>query len=185
MLCGGDEYGRTQQGNNNAYCQDNELSWFNWEHSPDEEAQTEFTSKLIAFRRDHPIFRRTKFFQGREVRGAGVKDIMWFNPGGQEMGDEEWGTFFVKTLGMLLSGDALDVRDWRGAPVTDDTFLILLNASHDPVEFVLPNHAAVRWTVVIDTKDERGFLDPQPEHGAGEKLPLAARSFVLLRRCSG
>ena len=182
MLCGGDEYGRTQQGNNNAYCQDNEISWFKWDRTPEEDAQTEFTARLIAFRRDHPIFRRPKFFQGREVRGAGVKDIMWLNPGGQEMGDEEWGTHFVKTLGVLLCGDALDVRDWRGQPITDDTFLMLLNAAHDPVEFVLPDQAAQRWAAVLDTSDERGFLDPQPEHAAGEKLTLASRSFVLLCR---
>ncbi|MGB8169303.1 MAG: glycogen debranching enzyme GlgX, partial [Chthoniobacteraceae bacterium] len=184
MLCGGDEYGRTQQGNNNAYCQDNELSWFSWERTPEEDAQTEFTTRLIALRRDHPIFRRPKFFQGREVRGAGVKDIMWLNPGGQEMGDEEWGTFFVKTLGVLLSGDALDVRDWHGRPVTDDTFLMLLNASHEPVDFTLSNRAASRWSVILDTADERGFLDPQPEHDAGATLSLAERSFVLLRRHS-
>ena len=182
MLCGGDEYGRTQQGNNNAYCQDNEISWFNWERTPEEDAQTEFTARLIAFRRDHPIFRRPKFFQGREVRGAGVKDIMWLNPAGREMGDEEWGTHFVKTLGVLLCGDVLDVRDWRGQPVTDDTFLMLLNAAHEPVEFVLPDQAAQRWAAVLDTSDERGFLDPRPEHAAGEKLALAGRSFMLLCR---
>ena len=182
MLGGGDEYGRTQQGNNNAYCQDNEISWHTWEHTPEEQAQAAFTARLIAFRREHPIFRRPKFFQGREVRGAGVKDLVWLNPGGQEMNDDEWGTHFVKTLGMLLSGEALDVRDWHGEPIKDDTFLMLLNASPDAVDFVLPNHAAQRWAVVLETADERGFLDPQPEHPAGEKLPLAGRSLALLRR---
>ncbi len=182
MLCGGDEYGRTQQGNNNAYCQDNELSWFTWERTPEEEAQTEFTARLIAFRRAHPIFRRPKFFQGREVRGAGVKDIVWLNPGGTEMGDDEWGTHFVRTLGVLLSGDALDVRDWHGQPIQDDTFLLLLNAAHDPIDFTLPAQSASRWAVVLDTADERGFLDPQPEHAAGGKLTLRERSCALLRR---
>ena len=182
MLCGGDEYGRTQQGNNNAYCQDNEISWFNWERSPEEQAQEDFTARLIALRHEHPIFRRPKFFQGREVRGAGVKDVMWLNPGGTEMGDDEWGTHFVKTLGMLLSGEALDVRDWHGEPITDDTFLLLLNAAHDPVDFVLPNHAAQRWAIVLDTTDESGFPEPQPEHAAGGVLPLEPRSFLLLRR---
>ncbi len=182
MLGGGDEYGRTQQGNNNAYCQDNELSWHTWKHTPEEQAQTEFTAQLIAFRRAHPIFRRPKFFQGREVRGAGVKDLVWLNPGGQEMNDDEWGTHFVKTLGMLLCGDALDVRDWHGQPIKDDSFLLLLNAASDAVDFVLPDHAATRWAVVLDTADEHGFLDPQPEHAAGETRPLTGRSFVLLRR---
>ncbi len=179
---GGDEYGRTQQGNNNAYCQDNEISWFAWKRTPEQEAQTEFTARLIALRREHPIFRRPKFFQGREVRGKGVKDIMWLNPGGGEMSDEEWGTHFVKTLGVLLSGDTPDVRDWHGRPVKDDTFLLLFNAAHDPIDFTLPARPSQRWVTVIDTSDERGFPDPSPELAAGEKLPLRERSFVLMRR---
>jgi len=184
MLCGGDEYGRTQQGNNNAYCQDNEVSWLKWEHTPEEVAQREFTARLIALRHEHPNFRRPKFFHGRKVRGAGVKDITWLNPGGQEMSDEEWGTHFVKTLGVLLYGDALDVRDWYGSPVTDDTFLMLLNASHEAIDFVLPNHATKRWAVVLDTADDAGFPDPQPQHTAGKALKLMERSFMLLRRCA-
>ena len=182
MLCGGDEYGRTQQGNNNAYCQDNEISWLSWKREPHEDAQTDFTARLIAFRRAHPIFRRPKFFQGREVRGTGVKDLVWLTPGGSEMSDEEWGTHFVKTLGVMLCGDAPDVRDWHGQPITDDTFLMLLNASHNDIDFVLPNQAAQRWATVLDTADERGFLDPQPENDAGKKLALAGRSFALLRQ---
>ncbi len=183
MICGGDEYGRTQHGNNNAYCQDNEISWFSWERSAEEATLAEFTARLIAFRTAHPIFRRPKFFQGREVRGAGVKDIMWFNPGGTEMNDDEWGTHFVRTLGVMLCGDALDVRNWRGDPVKDETFLMLLNASHDTVDFILPNPAGQRWAVVLNTTDEQGFLEPQPEHAAGESVALADRSLMLLRRC--
>ncbi len=182
MLCGGDEYGRTQQGNNNAYCQDNEISWLIWQRPPEEDAQTEFTARLIALRREHPIFRRPKFFQGRKLRGADVKDVMWLNPAGQEMSDEEWNSHSVKTLGVLLSGDALDVRDWHGQPITDDTFLMLLNASHEPIDFVLRDRGAKSWCVVLDTADERGFPDQQPEHAAGEKRVLTARSFVLMRR---
>jgi len=182
MLCGGDEYGRSQQGNNNAYCQDNETSWLSWQRKPEEDSQTEFTARLIAFRREHPIFRRPKFFQGREVRGAGVKDLVWLNPAGNEMSDEEWGTSFVKTLGVLLCGDTLDVRDWRDQPITDETFLMLLNASHEAIDFTLPNQAAQRWGLVLDTADERGFVEPGAEHPAGEKLSLSGRSFVLLRR---
>ena len=170
------------QTNNNAYCQDNEISWLNWQRTPEEDAQTEFTTRLIALRREHPIFRRPKFFQGRKVRGADVKDVMWLNPAGQEMSDEEWGSHFVKTLGVLLSGESLDVRDWHGQPITDDTFLMLLNASHEPIDFVLPDRAAKRWSVVLDTADERGFPDPEPEHAAGEKRALAGRSFVLMQR---
>ncbi len=184
MLCGGDEYGRSQQGNNNAYCQDNALSWFRWRRTPEELAMTAFTARLIAFRREHPTFHRPKFFHGRKVRGAGVKDIMWLNPSGQEMSDEEWGAPFVKTLGMLLCGDALDVRDWHGQPIADETFLMLLNASHESVAFTLPTSTARQWAAVIDTTDERGFPEPQVEYPAGETLPLAERSFVLLRRVS-
>ena len=184
MLCGGDEFARTQDGNNNAYCQDNALSWFRWERTPEEEAQAEFTARLIAFRHAHPIFRRPKFFQGREVRGAEVKDIMWLNPAGREMGDEEWGTSFVKTLGVLLDGETPDVRDWHGTPITDDTFLLLLNASHEPVNFTLPRRAAKRWETVLDTTDERGFPEPRPGYAAGKKLALAGRSLTLLRRAS-
>ncbi|OYW27302.1 MAG: glycogen debranching enzyme, partial [Chthoniobacter sp. 12-60-6] len=184
MLCGGDEYGRTQQGNNNAYCQDNEISWFKWERTKEEVTQMEFTARLIAFRRHHPIFRRPKFFYGRKVRGADVKDIMWLNPGGQEMNDDEWNTSYVRTLGVLVCGDSHDVLDWHGTPVHDDTFLMLLNASHQQVDFTLPNHAATRWEVLLDTTQESGFLEVPSEHSAGEKLPLPERCFVLLRRMS-
>ncbi|WP_395744816.1 glycogen debranching protein GlgX [Prosthecobacter sp.] len=182
MICGGDEYGRTQQGNNNAYCQDNEISWLSWKRTAEEDAQMEFTAKLIAFRRQHPIFRRPKFFYGRKVRGVDVKDIMWLNPLGQEMNDDEWNTHFVKTLGVLLYGDVHDVRDWHGMPVHDDTFLMLLNASHQQVDFTLPNYAVQRWAVVLDTVSEKGFLDTPVEHDAGTVLPLPERCFVLLRR---
>lgn len=182
MLCGGDEYGRTQKGNNNAYCQDNEISWLSWKRTPEEVAQMEFTSRLIAFRHEHPIFRRPKFFYGRKVRGADVKDIMWLNPLGQEMNDEEWNTHFVKTLGVLLSGDTLDVRDWHGSPVQDDTFLMLMNASHQPVDFTLPGFGAKRWAALMDTTVESGFLEPAPEYESGATLPLPERSFILMKR---
>ena len=144
--------------------------------------QMEFTAKLIDLRKKHPSFRRSKFFHGRKVRGAGVKDVMWLNPGGTEMNDEEWGTSFVKTLGMLLPGDALDMRNWFGEAVTDETFLLLLNASHEEVNFTLPSLPGGQWKVVIDTVDERGFLEPPREHASGEVVPLAPRSVMLLSR---
>ena len=107
---------------------------------------------------------------------------MWLNPSGEEMSDDEWGTHFVKTLGVMLAGDAMDVRSWRGEPITDDTFLMLFNASHTPVDFVLPKLAAERWAVVVDTVAEQPFPEPQPEHPAGEVRRLTERSFTLLRR---
>ena len=181
MLCGGDEYGRTQGGNNNAYCQDNEISWFKWDRTQQEEALQQYTSQLIALRRDHPSFRRPKFFHGRQVRGAGIKDIMWLNPSGNEMADEEWGTHFVKTLGVLLCGDALDVRDWHGKIVKDESFLMLLNASDVTIDFTLPRLRDLAWKVVIDTMDERGFPKDGASYPADGVVKLEGRTFTLLK----
>ena len=182
MLCGGDEYGRTQRGNNNAYCQDNEISWTVWDRTPDERRQEEFVARLAKLREGHPIFRRPKFFQGRKLRGSDVKDILWLNPGGSEMNDDEWGTHFVKSVGVLLNGDAIDVHDWHGNPIRDDTFLLLLNASHEPVDFVLPGNGGQYWEKVLDTQDESGFVAEGGRTAADEALPLGDRSLVVLRR---
>jgi len=108
MLLGGDEFGRTQKGNNNAYCQDNEISWLNWQWDEKQNRLFEFTKKLIQLRREHPAFRRPKFFQGRRVPGGEIKDVMWFNPGGNEMSEEEWTSPFFRCIGMLLSGDSTE-----------------------------------------------------------------------------
>jgi len=116
MLCAGEEFGRTQGGNNNAYCQDNEISWLNWQLNEASERLLRFARRLIAFRREHPVFRRPKFFQGRPIRGAGIRDIMWFDSTGAEMTNAEWSSWFVRVLGMLLSGATMDVRDPRGRP---------------------------------------------------------------------
>ncbi len=182
MLCGGDEYGRSQRGNNNAYCQDNEVSWFSWDRTPEQEQQTEFTARLIRLRHEHPIFRRPKFFQGRKLRGSDVKDIMWLNPAGAEMAEEEWGTHFVKTLGLMLNGDTIDVRDWHGNPIRDDTFLLLFNAAHDKVSFRLPGEPDRSWSVLIDTCDEKGFLEQERTVPGGESIELCERSLLLLCR---
>ena len=182
MLCGGDEYGRTQRGNNNAYCQDNEISWTTWERTPDQERQAEFVAGLAQLREKHPIFRRPKFFQGRKLRGSDVKDILWLNPGGSEMNDDEWDTDFVKSVGVLLNGDAIDVHDWHGNPIRDDTFLLLLNASHDPVDFVLPGSGDQGWAKVLDTQDEGGFIIGGEPLAPEASLRLADRSLVVLCR---
>jgi glycogen operon protein len=115
MLCAGDEWARTQHGNNNAYCQDNEISWLTWDRTEEQEQQLDFTKKLIKLRHDHPVFRRPKFFQGRRIRGSEIKDVMWFNPGGNEMSEDEWNSPFVRCLGMLLSGDTIDVLSFEGS----------------------------------------------------------------------
>ena len=127
MLCHGDELGRTQQGNNNAYCQDNELTWLDWDLTDEQKALCEFIAELVHFRLAQPVLRRRKFFQGRSIRG-GVKDVAWFAPDGREMTDEAWNADFVRSLGMLLSGDAIDEVDERGEPIIGDTLLVLLNA---------------------------------------------------------
>jgi isoamylase len=137
MLCAGDEWARTQNGNNNAYCQDNELSWLSWEHDESQKQLFEFTKTLIQLRHDHPVFRRPKFFQGRRIRGSEIRDVMWFNPGGNEMSDEEWASPFVRCLGMLLSGDTIDVLNFEGQPIRDATFLLLINAHNQPIPFVM------------------------------------------------
>ncbi len=166
------------KGNNNAYCQDTELTWMHWDWDVHARQLSEFTSRLIHFRKEHPIFRRPKFFQGRKIRGSEIKDIMWFNPGGTEMNDDEWGTGFVRTLGMLLSGDTIDVYDEYGELIHDDTFLLLCNAFHDPVNFVLPGTQDVRWELIIDTEDEEGFLKEQVVCAAGDDFELGGRSLL-------
>ena len=132
MLCGGDEIGRTQGGNNNAYCQDNEISWFDWNLTKPQQSLLEFTKLLIDLKKTHPVFRRRRFFQGRRIRGSEVKDIAWFSVQGREMTDEEWDMGF-RTIGIRLAGDAIGEKDTRGKPIVDDTFLLLLNAYHEDV----------------------------------------------------
>ena len=162
MITAGDEWARTQQGNNNAYCQDNEISWLNWQHDDEQKALLEFTKRLIQLRREHPIFRRPKFFQGRRIRGSEIRDVMWFNPGGNEMNDDEWNSPFVRCLGMLLSGDTIDVQTFEGEPIRDDTFLLLINAHHEPLQFVLPGEKEVEWQLLLDTAVARGILLETP-----------------------
>jgi glycogen operon protein len=179
MLLGGDEIGRSQQGNNNAYCQDNELSWVNWTLSRTAKAHVEFTRRLIRLRLGHPVFHRRRFFQGRRIAGSEVKDLSWFRPDGKEMTDEEWTNGSTRCLGLRLAGDAIEEVDAEGEAIRDDSFLLLLNAHHEPLDFVLPAHRArVRWELVLDTRD----WAPGPRaFRAGDQYPLEARSLVLLR----
>jgi len=185
MLAGGDEFGRTQQGNNNAYCQDNELNWYSWERDERQNQLFEFTKGLIQLRKDHPVFRRPKFLQGRRIRGSEVKDVMWFNPGGNEMSDEEWGSPFVRCLGMLLSGDTADVINAEGAIVRDDTFLLLINSHYEPIQFVLPGQESLGWELILDTKQEEGFLREKKGFASGDDVDLGDRSACLLQLASG
>ncbi len=185
MLAAGDEFGRTQGGNNNAYCQDNPVSWLSWERSEEEAAFEQYVARLIALRERHPIFRRPKFFQGRRIYGSGVKDIMWFTLEGKEMDDEEWSHTFARSLGMMLSGDTIDVRDLHGQPIRDDTFLLLLNAHFEPLPFTLPGNEEVAWAEVLDTRLESGFPEEAQTYRAGAQFMAEGRSLVLLRLCTG
>jgi len=181
MLTAGDEWARTQQGNNNAYCQDNEISWLNWNLDDEQKALFEFTKRLIQLRHDHPIFRRPKFFQGRRIRGSEIRDVMWFNPGGNEMTDEEWNSPFVRCLGMLLSGDTIDVQNFEGEPIRDNTFLLLINAHHEPLQFVLPGQQRVKWDLELDTASPDGFLAKPTGHVSGDELEIKGRATMLLK----
>jgi isoamylase len=185
MLRGGDEYAGTQQGNNNAYCQDNEISWLAWKRDEHGRRQEEFTRKLIQFRLKHPIFHQPRFFQGRDLRGAGVKDITWINADGTEMSDEAWSADFAKVLGVMLCGDSINLTTYKGEPITDDTFLIYLSAHHEDFSVVLPGAEEVRWRVIFDTMEEDGFIENGPLVASGTNHTLGSRSLVILRQEAG
>ncbi len=181
MLCGGDEIARTQQGNNNGYCQDNEISWYRWPVSRAAARQLEFTRRLIRLRQAHPVFHRRRFFQGRQIQGSAVKDLSWFRPDGKEMTEEEWTDWAGRCLGLRLAGDAIEEVDEMGHAIVDDTFLLLLNAHHEDVPFVLPAHRPrMRWELVLDTRawqlDRRGRI-----YRPGDQYPLEGRSLAVLR----
>jgi glycogen operon protein len=181
MLCAGDELGRTQNGNNNAYCQDNEISWVHWVLDSRERQFLDFVSGVIRLRKEHPVFRRRHFFQGRRIKGANVKDISWLNPDGEEMSDEEWNFFYARCLGLLLHGDAIEEHDERGRPIQGDTFLLLLNAHAETVPFRMPRLVGIaRWGVVIDTCFADGRRTDRRTFNTGESYPLQARSSALL-----
>lgn len=186
MISGGDELGRTQQGNNNAYCQDNPISWYDWNIGDEGKTLLEFVTRLIEFRKRHPIFRRPKFFQGRPIRGGGIKDVMWFNASGREMNDEEWTNGFARSLGVLLNGRTIDVRDHAGNPIRDDTYLFFFNAHHESVEFTLPilTRHRVRWALVIDTREEEGFVKEEPIYHSKAPFEVAPRSLAVFRWAS-
>ncbi|WP_409464137.1 glycogen debranching protein GlgX [Amycolatopsis sp. GA6-003] len=184
MLLHGDEIGRTQQGNNNAYCQDTELSWMDWELATENSDLVEFTAALTAFRKAHPVFRRRRFFQGKPVRkGEELGDIAWFTPAGEEMTEQNWDDAFGKSVVIFLNGEGIPDLDPRGMPVEDDSFLLAFNAHWEDIETTLPGNGYGReWTVVVDTDTGTvGDTDVEPVEGGG-KFTLAARSLVVLQR---
>jgi isoamylase len=181
MLLAGDEFGRTQRGNNNAYCQDNEISWVDWNWDRPRRELLEFTRLLIQLFHQHPVLRRSHFFQGRKIRGSEVKDLAWFRPDGKEMTDEDWANPEMRSFGLRLAGDAIEEVDGRGNRVADDTLLILLNAHHETVSFVLPAHRRkLHWWVILDTSEPITRREQRPLRGA-RPYPLHGRSLALLR----
>src|SRR5438552_5848244 len=184
MISGGDEIGRSQKGNNNGYCQDNELSWFDWDNL--DEPLLKFTRNLIALRRKHRIFARRRWFQGRPLHGTGVKDIAWFTPQGKEMSEEDWKAGFAKSLGVFLNGEAIASTDMYGDRVTDDSFYFIFNAHHEPLKFTLPEASfAQNWLKLIDTNESprrRDRRKGQQEVAAGGQIEAAPRSLILLQK---
>ena len=179
MLLHGDEIQRTQQGNNNGYCQDNEISWMNWHLGPHERATLEWTRRLIAFRKAHPVLWREKFFQGRPIRGAGTRDIVWYTANGREMNERDWSDAERRCIGVWLAGSASDLRDGRGRLVVDDTLFIILNGGFEQLACRLPaTPDDVRWSLAFNTA--------HPERAEGSvRLPgrrlysVASRSVAV------
>jgi isoamylase len=179
MLLAGDEFGHSQQGNNNAYCQDNELTWLSWEHGEDEKQLLEFVRDLIRLRCDHRVFRRRKFFQNRAIRGENVRDIVWLDPAGTQMSDEQWRDGFARSLGVFLSGRGLDERDERGRTIVDNDFIVLVNAHYEAVEFKLPAQPEdTRWALRVDTTNAK-FEKEERAFAPGDSYALQGRALAL------
>jgi isoamylase len=181
MLLGGDELGRTQRGNNNAWCQDNEISWYDWTLEETHAELLEFTRKLIALRRAHAVFQRRQYLHGTEAEGSGLPDVWWFRTDGHKMTERDWQQS-GQVVGMFLNGEEIAAPDARGREVLDESFLVLFNAHYDDCTFTLPNRRfGEAWALVLDTADP----DAEPgtrEVAALERIEIVARSVVLLRR---
>ncbi|HWE57501.1 MAG TPA: glycogen debranching protein GlgX [Acidimicrobiales bacterium] len=188
MILGGDELGRTQLGNNNAYCQDTATSWYDWDHIDAD--LLEWTRHLIELRKSHPVFRRRRFFQGRPLRAqmtaAGLPDVAWFRPDGESMTDADWNVGYAKALGVFLNGDAIPDPDSHGRPIIDDSFFLVLNAWDQDMEFTLPGPEwGSPWELLLDTSSARPDPTGPAEHRpAGAVLPIAGRRLLLLGRPS-
>jgi glycogen operon protein len=178
MLLAGDELSQSQQGNNNTYCQDNELTWLHWDLHEEQRAFWDFVRAVIHLRRTHPTFQRRTFFQGRAIRGEGVQDITWFDPSGQEMSEDAWNTGYARCLGVRLAGDLIEDVDERGEPMTDESFLLLMNAHYEPIPFTLPvRYEGQQWERLLDTAAPQGEPATYP---AGQPYELQGRSVVVL-----
>lgn len=187
MLAHGDELGRTQLGNNNVYCQDNETAWIDWDLSRDQEQRLAFTQALIRLRKEHPVFRRRRFFQGNADHGgeSELRDIVWLGVDGEEMREEDWQTGYARTLAVFLNGDGIHAPDALGRRVLDDDFLLMFNAHSESVDFTIPDpveHVDRRWKVAINTALAAGLPDPTaPLHAPGEPVTVAGRSVLIMQ----
>jgi glycogen operon protein len=178
MMLAGDELSHTQGGNNNAYCQDNEISWLDWQLDEHRQKFLDFARRVTTVWTEQPVLKRRKFFQGRLIRGEGIKDLSWFTPDGKEMNDTDWSAF-VRCIGVRLAGDLIGEVDDRGEAIVGDTLLVLMNAHHEPIPFTLPQtRADHQWELLYDTADDAA--GPAP-HAAGEQYPLRDRSLALFR----
>jgi isoamylase len=181
MLLAGDELGRSQRGNNNAYCQDNEISWLDWDRV--DTKQLEFTRQIIEFRKQHPVFFRRKWFQGKSIRGSDVNDLAWFRPDGEQMSDEDWGAGFAKSLGVFLNGDEIPGVDAAGRRILDQSFYLIFNAHWEPVEFVLPAERwGQSWSRVLDTRNGDAPAEDDWQRAAGTKINIESRTLVVMSR---
>ncbi|NEP75441.1 MAG: glycogen debranching protein GlgX [Okeania sp. SIO2G4] len=182
MLLGGDEFGRTQNGNNNAYCQDNQISWLDWNLQVENSDLLDFTRQLIYFRCQHPVFHRRKWFQGRAIHGSDVNDIGWYNPDGGEMTEEQWNIDFAKAVGIFLNGEEIPASGERGERIIDDSFMIFFNAHYELIEFTIPpKFKDINWVVIVDTSKSR-FVENGKQYKAEVPIPVMERSIVVLRR---
>jgi glycogen operon protein len=181
MILGGDELGRTQRGNNNGWCQDNELSWYDWSQRPEGAELHEFTRRLIRLRSGHPVLRRQSFLRGEEVMGSGAPDVWWFRTDGRKMTRRDWqGGEHV--LGLFLNGKEIDTPGPEGQTVEDDSFLILFNAHHEDRAFMLPRRRfGAQWTLELTTADPSA-APGSANYGARTEVPVIARSIVILKR---
>jgi glycogen operon protein len=182
MLLGGDELGRTQQGNNNTYCQDSEISWYHWDLSQENQLLLDFTRQLIQLRLNHPNLSRRHWFQGREIHGSGVHDIGWYNPDGHDITDEQWHDGSAKAIAVFFNGEELISPNARGERVLDDSFLLMFNAQPLTQTFYIPPMVKKRrWSLVLDTQKETGFVDDKHHYEPHEAIILADFSVVVLR----
>ncbi len=184
MLCAGDELSRTQNGNNNAYCQDNALSWLDWNLTPQRRALLDFTAKLIRFRRNHPVLQRRNFFKGAHIWDSQFKDLAWYRPDGTEMVQDDWQMPFVRSLGFVLGGDAIPSADERGQRVVGATLLILMNAHHEPIPFKLPEAGwGAHWRFELYTASPE--QNPGADCPAGSSFEMIGRSLAVFSQNPG